>query len=123
MINNEVKVGSEGYISYSNDISADINSEWEHVPYVCDFKFSEITKKGSISIAFKNSKDKFYNLQDKNISLKYAIVLNGLDENNPDETLLINNICFTDKIFDGDNSNNDELVTCVYKFNGNYRWV
>jgi hypothetical protein len=76
MINNMIKVGLEGFISYSNDINADINSEWKHIPFVCDFSFSEITKNGSISIGFTNSKDEFYNLQD-NISFKYSIASMG----------------------------------------------
>lgn len=122
MINEDIKIGAEGYLYYKN-LNSLTSQEWEKIPFITDFKFSEIYKTGKIYIGFKNSKNKYYNIFNDKCSLKLSIMSGNNDENCVDESLIIQNVQFKNKTLILGDSNGEDLISYVYQFEcDEYYW-
>lgn len=138
MLNNDIKVGLEGYLNYSRREYPEIvleqkenqeyfvkkykDPDWQQIGYVLDFAIDEFERKGFVKVGFINHKNDFYNIK-KNQVIDFKFCLDANNIGKIDEFLLINNVRMTDKkLVVGDLNSKNEIIY-FYEFNfGNLKW-
>jgi hypothetical protein len=137
MLNNDIKVGFEGNLSYRLEedykdtiiniynekvyVTKTKKSDWIIIGFVNNVIINEFKKSGYLEIGFKNHEDEFYNINNKIGYKKYVSLKLSFDAGcigKEDEFLIINNIKIKDKkIITGDLNNGMQMILYGYEFN------